>query len=160
MHAPKVDVQKYLDADYWRLESRQAAFATRHGWSNEDVDIVPPERRTWKPYVFPRQQVYIMLTIFQHRLHLAVACGRCQCWYNATSRLHCRHGFELAGGIRRHVGSQDFVPARLHRIVNANPPQCCWKSSCGRSGWIERYPGISVPHPYVYWHPAVSWLLL
>ncbi|EPE02808.1 ncs1 nucleoside transporter family [Ophiostoma piceae UAMH 11346] len=49
MHVPqRVDINKYLDANYWRLESRQASFATRHGWSNEDVDIVPPQQRTWK----------------------------------------------------------------------------------------------------------------
>lgn len=34
--------------DYWRLETPRASFATRDGWSNEDVDVISPEKRTWK----------------------------------------------------------------------------------------------------------------
>ncbi|KAH8775320.1 ncs1 allantoate transporter [Diaporthe sp. PMI_573] len=34
--------------DYWRLETPRASFATRDGWSNEDVDVVAPDMRTWK----------------------------------------------------------------------------------------------------------------
>lgn len=49
-------VRKYLDADYWRLDTAQASYATRHGWSNEDVDIVPLERRTWRAYVCEEEE--------------------------------------------------------------------------------------------------------
>lgn len=34
--------------DYWRLETPRASFATRDGWSNEDVDVIAPDKRTWK----------------------------------------------------------------------------------------------------------------
>jgi NCS1 family nucleobase:cation symporter-1 len=34
--------------DYWRLETPRASLATRDGWSNEDVDVVAPDMRTWK----------------------------------------------------------------------------------------------------------------
>lgn len=33
---------------YWRLETPRASFATRDGWSNEDVDVIAPDKRTWK----------------------------------------------------------------------------------------------------------------
>lgn len=33
---------------YWRLETPRASFATRDGWSNEDVDVIAPGKRTWK----------------------------------------------------------------------------------------------------------------
>ncbi|KAK2602958.1 hypothetical protein N8I77_009452 [Diaporthe amygdali] len=38
----------WLTLDYWRLETPRASFATRGGWSNEDVDVVTPDKRTWK----------------------------------------------------------------------------------------------------------------
>ncbi|KAH8897543.1 hypothetical protein GQ53DRAFT_713266 [Thozetella sp. PMI_491] len=41
-------VKKYWTADYWTLETPRASFATRGGWSNEDVDVVPQEKRTWR----------------------------------------------------------------------------------------------------------------
>ncbi|KAI3391514.1 hypothetical protein diail_7193 [Diaporthe ilicicola] len=43
-HKPKT----WLNLDHWRLETPRASFATRDGWSNEDVDVVPPEKRTWR----------------------------------------------------------------------------------------------------------------
>lgn len=48
--APKSDSQHWawLKLDYWRLETPRASFATRDGWSNEDVDVVAPDKRTWR----------------------------------------------------------------------------------------------------------------
>jgi len=46
----RVEPRKYFTLDYWRLDTPRASFATRHGWSNADVDVVPPERRLWRPY--------------------------------------------------------------------------------------------------------------
>jgi nucleobase:cation symporter-1, NCS1 family len=36
-----------LSLGYWRLETPRASFATRDGWFNEDVDVVPLDKRTW-----------------------------------------------------------------------------------------------------------------
>lgn len=33
---------------YWRLKTPRASLATRDGWSNEDVDVVAPDKRTWR----------------------------------------------------------------------------------------------------------------
>ncbi|OAA54362.1 ncs1 allantoate transporter [Niveomyces insectorum RCEF 264] len=44
----RINLRKFLTADYWRLDTSRATFATRHGWSNEDVDVVTPDRRTWR----------------------------------------------------------------------------------------------------------------
>lgn len=41
-------VKTWLSLSYWRLETPRASFATRDGWSNEDVDVVAPEKRTWR----------------------------------------------------------------------------------------------------------------
>ncbi|KAJ9157648.1 allantoin permease [Pleurostoma richardsiae] len=48
----RVEPRKYFTLDYWRLDTPRASFATRHGWSNADVDVVPPERRLWRPIDF------------------------------------------------------------------------------------------------------------
>lgn len=45
---PGHTVKTWLSLSYWRLETTQASFATRDGWSNEDVDVVAPEKRTWR----------------------------------------------------------------------------------------------------------------
>jgi NCS1 family nucleobase:cation symporter-1 len=37
-----------LTKEYWRLHITRASFATRDGWSNEDVDVVSAEKRTWR----------------------------------------------------------------------------------------------------------------
>lgn len=47
----KPQLRKIFTVDYWRLDTPRASFATRHGWSNADVDVVPPERRIWRAYV-------------------------------------------------------------------------------------------------------------
>lgn len=48
--APKFDSQPWawLKPGYWRLETPRASFATRDGWSNEDVDVVATDKRTWR----------------------------------------------------------------------------------------------------------------
>lgn len=38
----------WLSLGYWRLETPRASLATRDGWSNEDVDVVAPDKRTWR----------------------------------------------------------------------------------------------------------------
>lgn len=43
-HKPK----SWLNPGYWRLETPRASFATRDGWSNEDVDVVATDKRTWR----------------------------------------------------------------------------------------------------------------
>lgn len=53
MHTPSVlDVgdkaKTWLSLAYWRLETPRASLATRDGWSNEDVDVVAPDKRTWR----------------------------------------------------------------------------------------------------------------
>jgi NCS1 family nucleobase:cation symporter-1 len=42
--------RKWVTAEYWKLKTPRASFATRGGWSNEDVDVVPPEKRTWRAF--------------------------------------------------------------------------------------------------------------
>lgn len=48
--APKSDPKPKacFHLGHWRLETPRASFATRDGWSNEDVDVVPPNKRTWR----------------------------------------------------------------------------------------------------------------
>lgn len=33
---------------YWYLETPPASYATKDGWSNADVDVVPVEQRNWR----------------------------------------------------------------------------------------------------------------
>lgn len=40
--------RKWLTLDYWRLETPRSSYATRGGWSNEDVDVVAKDKRTWR----------------------------------------------------------------------------------------------------------------
>lgn len=44
---PRLNLQPraWLTRDYWRLETSPIS---RGGWSNDDVDIVPTEKRTWR----------------------------------------------------------------------------------------------------------------
>ena len=48
---PCVEPSKWLTKQYWYLETPPASYATRDGWSNADVDVVPVEQRTWRTYV-------------------------------------------------------------------------------------------------------------
>ena len=34
----------------WELKTPPASFATHEGWSNQDVDVTPPEWRNWRAY--------------------------------------------------------------------------------------------------------------
>ncbi|KAH9905681.1 permease for cytosine/purines, uracil, thiamine, allantoin-domain-containing protein [Xylariomycetidae sp. FL2044] len=43
-----VHPRSWVTKDYWRLHVIRASYATRDGWSNEDVDVVPEEERTWR----------------------------------------------------------------------------------------------------------------
>lgn len=38
--------------EYWELHVTQASHATEDGWSNEDVDVVPEDQRTWRSIDF------------------------------------------------------------------------------------------------------------
>ncbi|PPQ98652.1 hypothetical protein CVT24_004150 [Panaeolus cyanescens] len=38
---------KYLKKSYWSLEREVSRFGPSSGWSNKDMDPVPPEKRTW-----------------------------------------------------------------------------------------------------------------
>ncbi|KAI0470519.1 allantoin permease [Xylariaceae sp. FL0804] len=42
----------WLTKDHWRLRPTRASYATRDGWSNEDVDVVPEDKRTWRTIDF------------------------------------------------------------------------------------------------------------
>lgn len=44
--------RQWLTKEYWRLHVTRASYATRDGWSNEDVDVVPAEKRTWRTIDF------------------------------------------------------------------------------------------------------------
>ncbi|KAK7757439.1 hypothetical protein SLS62_000454 [Diatrype stigma] len=44
--------RKWLTADYWELHVTRASYATGDGWSNEDVDVVPENKRTWNAIDF------------------------------------------------------------------------------------------------------------
>ncbi|KAI1339853.1 permease for cytosine/purines, uracil, thiamine, allantoin-domain-containing protein [Xylariaceae sp. FL0016] len=39
---------QWVTKEYWRLRPSRASYATRDGWSNEDVDVVPAAKRTWR----------------------------------------------------------------------------------------------------------------
>jgi NCS1 family nucleobase:cation symporter-1 len=43
-----VQPSKWFTRQFWELETPPASYATRDGWSNADVDVVPVEQRTWK----------------------------------------------------------------------------------------------------------------
>lgn len=45
---PCLQPRAWLTRDYWRLETSNTSPASRDGWSNDDVDIVPKEKRTWR----------------------------------------------------------------------------------------------------------------
>jgi NCS1 family nucleobase:cation symporter-1 len=47
-----INPRKWLTKEYWRLHVTRASYATRDGWSNEDVDVVPVEKRTWRTIDF------------------------------------------------------------------------------------------------------------
>ncbi|ORY28013.1 putative allantoin permease [Naematelia encephala] len=40
--------RKWFTRSYWYLETPPASYATHEGWSNADVDVVPPEQRNWR----------------------------------------------------------------------------------------------------------------
>lgn len=42
---PHLQPRAWLTRDYWRLETSPIS---RGGWSNDDVDIVPRDKRTWR----------------------------------------------------------------------------------------------------------------
>lgn len=44
----QVNPRHWLTVEYWRLQTPRASHAVRDGWSNEDVDVVPEEKRTWR----------------------------------------------------------------------------------------------------------------
>lgn len=44
--------RKWLTVEYWELHVTQASYATGDGWSNEDVDVVPEDKRTWNAIDF------------------------------------------------------------------------------------------------------------
>ncbi|KAK9414014.1 hypothetical protein SUNI508_11466 [Seiridium unicorne] len=43
-----VQPRQWFTRDYWRLHVTRASYATRDGWSNEDVDVVSRDKRTWR----------------------------------------------------------------------------------------------------------------
>lgn len=44
----KPQPRAWLTLDYWRLANPRASFGTHGGWSNEDVDVVTKDNRTWR----------------------------------------------------------------------------------------------------------------
>lgn len=42
-----LELRRWLSRDAWRLHNTESWRAAEDGWSNEDVDVVPPEKRTW-----------------------------------------------------------------------------------------------------------------
>ncbi|WVQ83255.1 hypothetical protein IAT38_005394 [Cryptococcus sp. DSM 104549] len=48
----KPNPRQWLTHDYWVLDTPDATFADRKGWSNLDVDVTPPEKRTWNAFNF------------------------------------------------------------------------------------------------------------
>ncbi|ODN79702.1 hypothetical protein L202_03627 [Cryptococcus amylolentus CBS 6039] len=44
--------REWLTKQYWVLETTDATFADKKGFSNADVDVVPPELRTWNWFNF------------------------------------------------------------------------------------------------------------
>ncbi|EIW69311.1 hypothetical protein TREMEDRAFT_68629 [Tremella mesenterica DSM 1558] len=40
--------RRWFSKEGWKLRTDPASFATREGWSNSDVDVVPPEQRRWR----------------------------------------------------------------------------------------------------------------
>ncbi|KAH8646353.1 allantoin permease [Xylariales sp. PMI_506] len=43
----QLEPRRWLSKEYWRLHTTRASMATRDGWSNEDVDLVPKDMQTW-----------------------------------------------------------------------------------------------------------------
>ncbi|WWC72761.1 uncharacterized protein I206_106725 [Kwoniella pini CBS 10737] len=43
-----IEPKRWLTRDYWYLDTPPASYATRDGWSNADVDVVPVEQRNWR----------------------------------------------------------------------------------------------------------------
>ncbi|KAI1860031.1 uncharacterized protein JN550_011715 [Neoarthrinium moseri] len=44
----RFNAQQWLTRENWRLQAKGSSHATRDGWSNEDVDVVPAVKRTWR----------------------------------------------------------------------------------------------------------------
>ncbi|OCF35947.1 allantoin permease [Kwoniella heveanensis BCC8398] len=44
----KIEPKKWLTREYWYLDTPPASYATRDGWSNADVDVVPVDQRNWR----------------------------------------------------------------------------------------------------------------
>ncbi|WVR08770.1 hypothetical protein IAU60_005828 [Kwoniella sp. DSM 27419] len=44
----RIQPKKWFTWDYWYLETPPASYATRDGWSNADVDVVPISLRNWR----------------------------------------------------------------------------------------------------------------
>lgn len=44
----RLQPRAWLTRDFWRLETSKTSPASRDGWSNDDVDVVPMDKRTWR----------------------------------------------------------------------------------------------------------------